>query len=316
MRVLRDICFLMLLMLQFTSGAQNLYPRQKPLRLQEVEQKAETVRVDNQTQNVKQNPQPAQVPSESVNPEQNAETLKPSEDTDELLLETDIPRYEDRGYVNMKNVVVPKGQVVLGMNVLMSKHTNKNYTLFVVKDINSKGYNLKFSPIIGYAIKDNMVLGLRGGYTRTNLSVNTANLEIGDDESGTKIKIQDYKLLRHAYSVDLIFRPYIPLGWNRRLAFFAETQIGYTGSQSICVNDHPVKGTYSTSNSFSVSVSPGIVAFLTNRMALEINLSILGFSYAKVNQVHNQVATGLVDANGFHFNLDLLSIGVGMAFYL
>ncbi|MBQ0081275.1 MAG: hypothetical protein KBS95_07005 [Alistipes sp.] len=300
-----------------TSVAQNIYPRQNPMRLEDVGRDVKSIEGNLPQQDVSRD-------IESVEPSKSEPVVAPittatsasSKDIGDTLSENEESTYEERGYVNLKNVVVPKGQVLLGMNVLCSRHTNTNYTLFVVKDINSKGYNLKFSPVIGYAIKDNMVLGLRGGYTRTNLSINTANLEIGDDESGTKIKINDYKLLRHAYSVDFIFRPYIPLGWNRRLAFFAETQLGYTGTQAIYVNDHPIKGTYETSNSFSVSVTPGIVAFLTNRMALEINLSILGFSFNKVNQVHNQVSTGTVDTNGFHFNLDLLSIGVGMAFYL
>ena len=66
----------------------------------------------------------------------------------------------DRGIEMGSTVFVPKGQWLVGGNVSYSTHDNENYKFLVVENINSTGYNFKVSPMVAYAIKDNMALGL------------------------------------------------------------------------------------------------------------------------------------------------------------
>jgi hypothetical protein len=63
-------------------------------------------------------------------------------------------------------------------------------------------------------------------------------------------------------------------------------------------------------------VSPGIVAFASNIMAIEVNVGVMGVQYSRTKQVHNQVETGKTSTSYMNFSINLLSIGLGVSFYL
>lgn len=69
------------------------------------------------------------------------------------------PQKEMRGLTSLSNVFVPKGQWVTGLNASFSTHDNSNYTLVVIEGIESEGHTIKISPLLGYAVADNMVVG-------------------------------------------------------------------------------------------------------------------------------------------------------------
>ena len=221
-----------------------------------------------------------------------------------------------RGLSDRRNLFVPRGQWVFGGTFSFSEHTNTDYQFLVIDGIASNGYTVKVSPMVGYAFTDNMVLGIRVGYGRTLFQLDKADLHLGQEDSGLNLTANHYNALRQTYSVAAIWRAYIPLGKSKRFALFNEMQLGGGGITSRFANDQPVKGTYETGYSFSLGISPGIVAFATNNMAVEVNVGVLGLSYTHVKQVHNQVEVGTRNTSGLNFNVNLLSIGVGLAFYL
>ncbi len=75
----------------------------------------------------------------------------------------------------MKHVFVPAGQWIFGGSASYSTHTNSNYTFLIVEGIDSDGYTFKITPMIGYALRDNMAVGLRLIYSRTLLRIDGAN---------------------------------------------------------------------------------------------------------------------------------------------
>ena len=77
-----------------------------------------------------------------------------------------------------------------------------------------------------------------------------------------------------------------------------------------------MRGTYAKGFDISLGANPGVVGFLTDNIALEINVGILGLSYSHTHQIHNQVATGDTSSSVMNFNINILSIGLGFAFYL
>ena len=200
----------------------------------------------------------------------------------------------ERGLTDTHNLFVPKGQWVFGGTASYSTHTNDNYKFLVVEGIDSKGYTFRISPLIAYAVRDNMALGGRFIYSRTLLKLDNAELHFGDSETGTNIVAKDYYALRQTYSAAAIWRQYIPLGRNKRF----------------------VKGTYETGYTLSLGISPGIVAFATNNMAVEVNVGVMGITYNHAKQVHNQVTVGNRNTSMMNFKVNIFSIGLGMAFYL
>ena len=223
---------------------------------------------------------------------------------------------QERGLTDTHNLFVPKGQWIFGGTASYSTHTNDRYQFFIIEDINSEGYTFRVSPMIAYALRDNMAIGARFVYARSLLKLDNASLKFGDDVDATEFRARDFYTLTHSYTASVIWRQYIPLGNSKRFALFNEMQLSAGGSQAKFANDSPVKGTYQTGHSLSLGISPGIVAFATNNMAVEVNVGVMGISYNHVKQVHNQVREGKLDTSMMNFKVNIFSIGLGMAFYL
>ena len=223
---------------------------------------------------------------------------------------------QQRGLTDTHNLFVPRGQWIFGGTASYSTHSNETYRFLVVEGIESKGYTFKVSPMIAYALRDNMAIGGRFIYSRSLLKLDKADLNLGGEDSDLNFEVNDYYSLRHSYSVAVIWRQYIPLGRNKRFALFNEMQLSGGGTQARFAKDSPVKGTYETGYTFSLGVSPGIVAFATNNMAVEVNVGVMGITYTHTKQVHNQVTVGKRDASMMNFKVNIFSIGLGMAFYL
>lgn len=221
----------------------------------------------------------------------------------------------DRGIETGSTVFVPKGQWIVGGNISYSTHDNENYKFLIVENINSTGYNFKVSPMVAYAFKDNMALGLRGGYNRQLLKINNADLNLSEDMN---LGVSDYYSLKHTATGSAIYRYYITLGQSKRFALFNEMQLTYGHGQSKLVDSSgaAVTGTYETTNDFAIGCSPGLVAFITNSAAVEVNVGVLGFNYSHTKQVTDQVYVGYRKASQMNFKVNIFSIALGIAFYL
>ena len=81
---------------------------------------------------------------------QSSDTLATDNTSTEAVVSRSQMR-NDRGLSNLKNNIVPKGQWVFGGSLTYSTHTNSDYSLLIVDGIDSKGYTVKVSPLVGYA---------------------------------------------------------------------------------------------------------------------------------------------------------------------
>lgn len=250
-----------------------------------------------------------------------AASLAPQADSTSCMQHEERPQTvnemrRQRGLTEKHNLFVPRGQWIFGGTASYSTHSNDTYRFLVIEGIESKGYTFKVSPMIAYAFRDNMALGGRFIYSRSLLKLDKADLNLGGEDSDLNFELNDCYSLQQSYSVAMIWRQYIPLGRNKRFALFNEMQLSGGGTQARFAKDSPVKGTYQTGYTFSLGISPGIIAFATNNMAVEVNVGVMGISYSHTKQVHNQVTVGKRDASMMNFKVNIFSIGLGMAFYL
>lgn len=223
----------------------------------------------------------------------------------------------DRGYENLNSistVFAPKGSFMLGGNLRYSHHSMDDYSVLVINGINSKGSTISASPSFLYMIKDNMGLGARFSYNRSHFDLESANLSVSE----ISMSVQDYFRLSQSYTGMILFRPYIPLGPGGRFSMFAELNLGASFSQSKNTVDisSVVKGSFVEKYKIFFGVNPGFAAFLTNHMAMELSLGMLGISYGWSDQIHNQVAQGSTDAAAASFMVNLASISLGLCYYL
>lgn len=251
--------------------------------------------------------------SESPRPEHPLQTDAQSPAPMESAPERKADPRAERGLTSTSNQFVPRGQWIFGASASYSTHTNKDYTFLVIEDINSDGYTFKVTPLIAYAIRDNMAIGVKFIYSRSLLRIDSGSIKLGSD---IDLGVDFYNALQHNYSGAFIWRQYIPLGQNKRFALFNETSLTLGGGQSRFAADSPIRGTYETNFSASIGISPGLVAFATNNVAFEVNVGVMGLSYTRTRQVHNQVTVGKRTSSLMNFKVNILSIGLGISLYL
>ena len=220
----------------------------------------------------------------------------------------------DRGYDAVpSSPFIKKGTWSVGGTAKYSQHINDDYNLLVISNINSEGYNISVKPRVMYAFKDNMAVGLKFSYGRSMLDLASADLGMASIE----MNAADCYQIQHKYSAFGVFRAYIPLGNSKRVAMFADLHLGGPFKQGKAFNaggEH-VLGTYNQAYTIQLGVDPGLIAFLTDRLAVEMNIGVFGVNYTWENQIHNQVENGSSDSASAGFMINLLSVGVGISYY-
>ncbi len=214
-----------------------------------------------------------------------------------------------------QNMFVPKGQWIVGSNISYSEYSGNNYNFLVVEGLTAQGHSIRVSPVLAYVFHDNIAAGGRFRYHRSMTHINEANIVLSDDN---KFDLSDAYSLSHTYSGAAILRNYISLGSSKRFALFNEAQFEIGGKQSKVINGkgQDLTGTYETSTEYNLAVSPGLVAFINNFIAVELNIGVLGFSYSHLKQVTDQVEMGDRKTHNASFKINLFSIGLGIALYL
>ena len=223
-------------------------------------------------------------------------------------------QHYDRGYeTTPSSPFLKKGTWMAGGTARYSQHINDDYNFLVINDINSKGYNISVNPKLLYLFRDNMGVGLRFSYDRSMLDLASADLSVSDISMGAK----DCYQIQHKYSIHGVYRAYIPLAGAKRIAMFADVLLGGSFKQGKAFNASGLyaDGTYTQAYALELAVDPGIIAFLTDRLAIELNIGVFGVSYSWMNQIHNQVDNGYSDSASAGFMVNLLSLGVGLSYY-
>ena len=223
-------------------------------------------------------------------------------------------QHYDRGYETVpSSPFVEKGTWMFGGTARYSQHINDDYNLLVINDINSKGFMLSANPRLMYMFKDNMGAGLRFSYDRSMLDLASADLSV----SQISMSVKDCYQIQHKFSAYGVFRSYIPLGNSKRVAMFADLLFGgsYKQGKAFNAGGQYVEGTYGQKYALELAVEPGIVAFLSERLAVELNVGIFGVNYSWSDQLRNQVIGGHSDSTSAGFMVNLLSLGVGLSYY-
>ena len=221
----------------------------------------------------------------------------------------------DRGYDFSKNSdYLKKGTWMMGGTGNYSIHHNDDYQLLVVEGINSVGYRLNVSPAFCYMLKDNLGLGARVEYQRGMFKLDEASLNLGD----AALDISNYHILSQKVITKAILRNYIPIGDSRRFAMFNETQLSFGFGQGKVLNGNGTypQGSYDIITNFGLNLCPGLMAFADEHFAVEVTVNMLGLNISHVDQTHNQVYHGSRNSTSVNFRVNVLSVGVGLYYYL
>lgn len=229
----------------------------------------------------------------------------------------------DRGIGRQNSVFIPKGTVGAGVSFSYSNYSIGNgaadsgYSMLfnLLGDIHGNMLSFGISPYVSYFLKDNLSVGVRFDYDRSTLGVGNLSLTLSDDLG---LDVKDFNYFKQAYTGSVTLRNYLPFANSKRFAMFTEIRAtgGYGQAESYKRDEGDKFGTYQDIYSFELGLVPGLCAFITNEVALEVSVGLLGFDYQKVVQTTNQVEHSEMEQSGANFKLNIFSIGFGLSFYI
>lgn len=210
---------------------------------------------------------------------------------------------------------IPKGQWITGVSVSYSQSTQDNYQFLVIEKLSGDTYTFKVSPMLMYAFKNNLAAGGRFAYSRTRTRLDRADIVL---DSETSYGVDNLYSISHSYYGTAAFRQYLSLGRTTRFGLFNEVQLQIGGGQSkICSGaGADLTGTYERNLDINVGLAPGLIVFLNNYSALEVNVGVLGFNYTRTRSVTDQIYVANRNMSSANFKINLFSITFGVAFYL
>ena len=217
---------------------------------------------------------------------------------------------------NLESVdFVPKGQWMTGVSVSYSQTNLDNYQFLIAEELEGDVYSFKVTPTLLYAFKENMAVGGKFGYSRSRSNLDNASIKI---DSETDYTAENMYMISQEYSAMGVYRYYFSIGRSKRFGMFGEAQLEVGLGQSTFREGvgRDVVGSFSDNLSLNLGLAPGVVMFLNNYSAIEVNVGVLGLSYNHTKQITNQVHIANYNSAGANFKINLFSISFGMLFYL
>ena len=201
-----------------------------------------------------------------------------------------------------------KGQMLVSTTFSV-KHSESENESRLLQNLD-ESYRLDWNVTLrsGYFIKDNFAVGGYFKYSNTLDRLEFTN-DLGpvfDDTQG------------RTYSIAPFIRNYLPLG-KGTFYLFNETNLEFSyGSQVRQIEDvddinRIVRDTYE----LKLGIQPGIAAFITDLVAVEVGTSVLGLSskYTQITENGDEENEGYKFENEVSFEIDLLSLFLGITFY-
>ena len=134
-----------------------------------------------------------------------------------------IGRY-DRGILNYR--FVPKGKWIGGLTFSYVNLDSDNSSMLyaILGDMDATFTMKSIHPFVGYALKDNVVVGAKFGYSHIVGDLGNIDLNLGDDLS---FNIGNMRYTEDMYSFGVFNRSYVGLDENGIFGLFNETALTY-----------------------------------------------------------------------------------------
>lgn len=212
-------------------------------------------------------------------------------------------------------VFVPKGQWITGLSISYTQSNQNRYQFLILEGVSGDTYSFKVSPMLCYMFRNDMGAGLKFAYTRSLTKLENAQVIL---DSETDYSADHFYSLTHNYYATAFLRNYFSIGHSKRFGFFNEVQLQLGGGQSKITRGvgEDLTGAYERNFSLNVGIVPGLVLFLSNFSAVEVNVGVLGFSYKDTKTLSDRIYVSRRKSRAANFRINLFSITFGVAFYL
>ncbi|WP_303318025.1 outer membrane beta-barrel protein [Flavivirga abyssicola] len=199
------------------------------------------------------------------------------------------------GQESSKKLVIEKGTFNIGGKASFSFSNYENED-----DIPKDKYSeFGITPNFGYALKNNLIIGLGVGYSYGESENYRINNSI----------VHRYDATFNRFSIFPYIKKYFPLG--NKLTLFLQGEVNYSENKTKRSNSEFLNNNDDSRNTFFAGFRPGITYFLSKKLALEANLGSLGYNKAK----HNYGSNNSNKSESFNFNLNSSNLQFGVSYF-
>ena len=204
---------------------------------------------------------------------------------------------------------IQKGRFYTSLTFSLNQRTAENEDQLLRQVINQDRFNYRVTNNSGYAIKDNMTLGLSLGFGRQKEEITF--LDENQDEITSK-------RLQQGFSFAPNMRNYIPIG-KGQLQILVQTELGFTVGESLerVFYENEIDKIEGNFVEIALGVSPGLVLFFDRHWAFETTVGIAGLSTRIEEEVvnNNQQDRTRIVQNNVDLKINLLALNLGVAYY-
>lgn len=220
----------------------------------------------------------------------------------------------DRGLYNY--LFLPKGKWGLGLTASYGEFDTEDVdVLAILNNFNFKGSTFSINPSAMYAFRHNHVAGVKLGYSKNSLKLESLSLDIDEDLS---FSLKDVEYASNSYSAAIFYRYYVGLDNNRRFAIFNETDLSLAGGHGKFLRyyDGEPRDTRTTTTEVSLNFSPGVCVFMHEYVSLNLSFGVFGLYFKNEKQTTNNEEVGKRFSSGANFRFNIFNINMGIAIHI
>lgn len=202
-----------------------------------------------------------------------------------------------------------KGNTYVGFAFSLKDQKLVNQARIFDKVLDGQDFSYDLTFRGGYLLRDYFMVGGNFVYNRSKFT-------------GTIVQDSDTIQRERISSVGTIaptIKTYFPLTKSQRLSFFNELGVGFGFGNTVTrdtKNLDEINKTYTDKFTFTAGISPGITFFAIENFAFEIQLNnLIGYELNVSNKETNDIEESQVTTHNVNFNIDLLSLNLGLAYY-
>lgn len=218
----------------------------------------------------------------------------------------------DRGIKT--STFMPKGSKVGGISFNYFKIDADDYDFLILDGIDAKGYTFSVSPHFAYTFKDDIAIGVKGSFRRSYANIQGMDVSLGDDLS---FEMDHWRTMSNSFRGAVFLRTYMSLFGSKVVGFYNDVELSYTYGRTKTLNHtgNDLDGSFQVNHGIRIGARPGLAVFVRNNMAVDVNLDVAGLSFNWKEQTRNQVEKGTYFKSSANFQLNILSVGIGITTY-
>lgn len=230
-----------------------------------------------------------------------------------ILPQRNFGRY-DRGLFNF--LFIPKGQWSFGLTASYGEFKSEDVQLLnAFKDFDFKGKIYSIKPQVGYALKNNHIIGVKFDYSRGEADLGSLKVDIGDD---LDFSLADISYHTNSWATGVFYRSYVGLSTEKRFAIFNEVDLsfGHSSSRFTRSYDGEPRLTKTSATTAALNFSPGVCMFILDNVSFNVSFGVFGIRMRDEKQWTNGEIDGSRFSSGANFKFNLFNINFGLGVHI